>query len=104
MTILKEPVVDKVDKLRKAACRYDCVLCGRDKQYTVPAHCNEQEFGKGVGKKTVGFLLAYICDICHDLIDGRRGGLQKNEKRDLWRTAYLRTVWIWFRDGLVKVT
>lgn len=101
--IFKEPVVPKVDKLRKAACNYDCVLCGRDKAYTVPAHCDELEFGKGMGKKTPGFLIAYVCGDCHDIIDGRKGGLSKDEKRHMWRTAYLRTLWIWFRDGLVKV-
>lgn len=105
--ILKEPVVPKVDKLRLAARNYDCVLCGRDKSFTVPAHCDELEHGKGVGKKTPGFLIAYVCGCpggCHDQIDGRAGSLSKEEKRSMWRTAYLRTVWLWFRDGLVMVS
>jgi hypothetical protein len=106
LAIPKEPVIPKVEKLRLAAQHYDCVLCGKDKRFTVGAHCDELEFGKGAGKKTIGALLAYVCGDpggCHDKIDGRAGGLSKEEKRELWRTAFMRTFWIWIRDGWLVV-
>lgn len=103
-TLLKPARIPRLDKLRAAARRYACVLCGKV-GFTVSAHNNEAEW-KGIGKKSPGFLLAYVCGDpggCHDLIDGRAGGLPKDEKRSLWDIAFKRTVAIWFRDGLVVV-
>ena len=100
--ILKEQVIAREDKLRVAAQHYDCVLCGRDKSFTVPAHCNDGNV-KGIGRKAPGTMLAYVCGDCHDRIDGRAGGLKREEKRALWNEAHKRTVRIWFVDGLVRV-
>lgn len=98
--IRKEPVLPKVDKLRTAACNYPCVLCGKAKRFTIAAHCNDITV-KGIGIKATGFLIAYVCSKCHDLIDGRAGNLTKPEKRLMWLEAYWLTVQIWFRDRLV---
>lgn len=101
----KAAAVVSVDKLRRAACKYDCVLCGKDKRHTVAAHCDDVR-AKGIGKKTPGYMLAYVCGDpggCHDLIDGRAGGFTKARKRLMWLEAHWLTVWIWFRDGLVRV-
>lgn len=102
IAIPKEPVITKVDKLRVAAQDYDCTLCGKDKMYTVPAHCNDGEV-KGIGRKAPGYMLAYVCGDCHDLMDGRKGRFSRAEKREMWDRAYKRTVAIWFRDKLVTV-
>jgi hypothetical protein len=102
LPILKESVIPRVDKLRLAAQHYDCVLCGRDRQYTVPAHCNDGNV-KGIGRKAPGYMLAYVCGGCHDLIDGRAGQLGRVAKREMWNEAHKLTVRIWFREGLVKV-
>lgn len=105
LALLKNLPIPKLDKLRRAAPKYACVLCGKDKRCTVAAHNNEVEW-KGIGKKSPGFMIAYVCGDpggCHDHIDGRAGGLPKAEKRALWDLAYKRTVAIWFRDGLVVV-
>lgn len=101
----KEPVISRVDKLREVAREYQCVMCGRF-GYTVAAHCNDVTV-KGIGRKAPGYAIAYLCGQpggCHDQADGRSGGLVKDAKRALWNEAYRRTVAIWFRDGLVKVT
>lgn len=101
--IRKEPTVPRVDRLRTSAKLYPCVLCGKDKQFTVSAHGNEVQT-KGIGKKAPGYLIAYVCGDpggCHDLIDGRAGKLPKAKKRAMWREAHSRTVELWFRDGLV---
>jgi hypothetical protein len=39
---------------------------------------------------------------CHDEVDGRAGGLTKEEKREKWLSAFIRTVAIWFEEGVVK--
>lgn len=105
LELLKHTPPAKLDKLRSAEQHYDCVLCKKHRTYTVAAHCNDVEW-KGIGKKAPGFLLAYVCGDpggCHDLIDGRSGGLSKDEKRHLWDLAFKRTVALWFRDKLVVV-
>lgn len=102
-TLLKPLPVPKLEKLRLAAQLFNCVLCHRDKQFTVAAHCNDVEW-KGIGKKAPGWMLAYICGKCHDLTDGRSGALSKEDKRALWDLAFKRTVAIWFQEGLVKVS
>lgn len=100
-TIRKEPKVAKVDKLRTAARDYPCVLCGKAGK-TVAAHCNAVEV-KGLGKKAPPWLVAYLCQACHDEVDGRAGKLSKAAKRALWADAYWRTAHLWFRDGLVRL-
>lgn len=106
MNLLKEQAIAKVDKLRQAAQNYDCVLCGKDKRFTVGAHSNSLNHGRGEAYKTKGCMIAYVCGDpggCHDKIDGRSGGLMLEEKRALWAEAFARTARIWFRDGLVEV-
>lgn len=100
--LLKTLPVGKLEKLRIAAQEYDCVLCGKDKRFTVGAHCGDVSV-KGIGKKAPGWLIAYVCGDCHDRIDGRAGALTKAAKRALWNDAYWRTAHIWFRDGWVVV-
>lgn len=61
----------------------------------IPAHCNDLEF-RGASLKAPDSLVAFVCNSCHDLIDGRKGGLSKETKRDLWVRAFLRTMeWLW---------
>lgn len=103
--IRKDPQIAKLDKLRIAAQHYDCVLCGKDKKYTVGAHCDDVSV-KGIGKKAPGWLIAYVCGDpggCHDRMDGRVGKLPKAAKRALWADAYWRTAHLWWRDGLVRM-
>jgi hypothetical protein len=99
----KEPVIPKIDKLRVAAKNYPCVLCGRNKRFTVAAHCNDVA-DKGIGKTAPNFMLAYLCNVaggCHDQVDGKVPKMTKADKRGMWNEAHRRTVAIWFRDGLV---
>lgn len=90
-------------KLRDAAKNYDCVLCETPGK-TVGAHPNRVALGKGVGCKAHDCYLAYVCDRCHGMIDGQ---IKLDEKysspEECWTIAYLRTVLIWFQDGLVRV-
>lgn len=96
----------KVGKLRRAARNYACVLCFKDRRFTVAAHDNALASGRGVGRKAPGVRIAYVCGDpggCHDRMDGRAGGLSKEEKRSMFYEAHSKTVSLWFRDGLVEV-
>ena len=55
-----------------------------------------------MGHKAPDYYSAYVCQTCHDKIDGRAGGLSKEQKRELWLSAYIRTVAIWFEEGIVR--
>lgn len=88
-------------KLKKAANGQPCVLC-RSVGTTVAAHSNSLEHGRGMGHKAPDYYVAYLCQGCHDRVDGRAGGLTKDEKRQLWVTAFIRTVAVWFEQGIVK--
>lgn len=89
-------------KLLKAAKDQACTICG-SVGTTVPAHANSVALGKGTGIKAPDFYHAHLCQYHHDLYDGRRGKLTKEEKEDMWMTAYLRTVKRWFETGVVVV-
>lgn len=89
-------------KLLQAASGQQCTICGAYGM-TVAAHANSVALGKGIGCKAPDFYTAWLCDVCHDLYDGRRGNLTKAEKEQMWVTAYLRTVKYWFEQGIVVV-
>ena len=81
----------RLQKLLDAARDYPCQWCGKV-GYTVPAHCNELALGRGAYHKTADFLVAYLCGDpggCHDLVDGRAGGLELEVKRAMWNRAYV---------------
>jgi hypothetical protein len=101
LAIPKQAVVARVDKLRLAARDYACVICGTFGS-TVAAHCNDVSV-KGIGRKAPGYLIAYLCQQCHDQCDGRSGGMDKAAKRALWNEAYWRTARIWFESQMVVV-
>lgn len=88
-------------KLRKAAEGRACVLCG-SVGTTVGAHSNSLAHGRGMSHKCPDYYMAYLCHRCHDEVDGRAGGLTKEEKREKWLSAFVRTVAVWFEEGIVK--
>jgi len=88
-------------KLLKAAEGRPCVLCCHVGT-TVAAHSNSLSHGRGFAHKAPDYYTAYVCQRCHDEIDGRSGSLTKEQKREKWLSAFIRTVAIWFEEGLVK--
>lgn len=88
-------------KLLQAARDEPCVLC-RSVGTTVAAHSNALEHGRGAGFKAPDYYVAYVCQRCHDEIDGRSGALSKEDKRELWTRAFIRTVALWFERGVVR--
>jgi hypothetical protein len=87
-----------LDTAQGQACQY----CGSEGT-TVPAHCNELEF-KGMGRKSDDCLTAWLCFDCHNRHEGRAGNLTRDERQEIFDTAFKRTVRQWFRQNLVKVS
>ena len=88
-------------KLLKAANGRPCVLCG-SVGTTVAAHSNSLEHGRGFAHKAPDYYIAYLCQKHHDLCDGRSGGLSKEQKREMWLSAFVRTMAVLFEEGIVK--
>lgn len=88
-------------KLTDAAEDRPCVLCGSEGT-TVAAHSNSLAHGRGFAHRAPDYYIAYLCQGCHDKVDGRAGGLTKEEKRELWLSAFVRTVAVWFEEGIVR--
>lgn len=93
----------KLQKLLDFARHYPCAHCNGQDGTIVAAHCNELALGRGFAHKTPDYMVAYLCQQCHDFCDGRRGGLTLEERRAMWHRAYCVTVSWWFRDSVVKV-
>jgi len=90
-------------KLLDAANGQSCVICG-ETETTVAAHANSVALGKGTGIKVPDFYTAWVCQIHHDMIDGRRPvALPYASPFELWTWAYLKTVARWFNEGIVTV-
>lgn len=103
LSLLKRDPPAKLKKLLDAARLYPCAHCNRQDGTIVAAHCNELALGRGYAHKTPDYLIAYLCHECHDHVDGRKGGLSREQKRAMWNRAFVQThAWLW-RDGIVKV-
>jgi hypothetical protein len=89
-------------KLLKSAQGQRCQYCD-SLGTTVSCHANRVALGKGTGIKAPDFYVAWLCQECHSLYDGRTGRLTKDECDELWTRAYLRTVREWFLQGIVGV-
>lgn len=89
-------------KLLRSAEGQACVICGSIGT-TIAAHANSVALGKGTGIKAPDYYAVHLCQVCHDLYDGRLGKLSKEEKEDMWMQAFLRTVARWFDQGIVTV-
>ena len=89
-------------KLLRALRGRGCVLCGAT-DGCASAHANSVELGKGMGIKAADYYSAWLCRRCHCLIDGRIGRLSHDEQQAMWTRAYLKTVALWFDEGIVVV-
>ncbi|NBX73556.1 MAG: DUF1364 family protein [Alphaproteobacteria bacterium] len=82
-------------------CRFiPCQHCGTDDGTVVAAHRNE---GKGMGLKVSDTLVASLCFRCHSELD-QGAKLTRDERRELWDAAHLRTLHTLIENGLLGVT
>lgn len=95
----KSTVSTKIKKLTQAANGAPCMNCGRQDGTVVAAHRNE---GKGTGFKVPDWQVAYLCHDCHYELDNGKD-LDRDEKRALWDSAYIKTVNYWFRNNIVGI-
>ena len=68
-----------------------------------PMHSNDLMFGRGASFKAPDWAVAAGCHNGHGLIDGRSGGLLKDEKRAAWLRAFIRTQNWLFENGKLVV-
>lgn len=65
-------------------------------------HSNELGMGRGASFKAPDWAVAAGCHNAHALIDGRVGGLPKDEKRAAWQRAFVKTLdWLFSNEKLV---
>lgn len=79
---------------RRAVASIPCAECGRYGA-TQAAHRNE---GKGMGLKVSDALCAALCDRCHRELD-QGGSMTREERRDMWNRAYIRTMQALIESG-----
>jgi mevalonate pyrophosphate decarboxylase len=65
-----------------------CMWCGAMDGTICAAHRNQ---GKGMGLKNSDALVASLCFACHSELDNG-AKLTKEERRELWNEAYVRTM------------
>ena len=91
----------KLLNLAKEAPR--CMSCGTPNDGTVVAcHSNSLRHGKGTGIKAHD-LIAFGCQECHDLLDGRLGNLTRLEKDVMFQDAFFFTTLWWLQSGHLQV-
>lgn len=93
----------KLLKLASMAPRCMNPACGCvNRGQIVACHSNSLRHGKGTGIKAHD-IPAYLCDHCHDLLDGRQGDLCRADKERLFLESVYQT-WLWLmQEGLIEV-
>ena len=83
-----------------------CMRCGRgQKGWIVACHSNSQLFGKGEGLKASDVPIAYLCGICHDLVDHPAPSehLSRMDREYMFYMAACKT-WLWLmREGYLEI-
>lgn len=86
-------------KLLEALRNLPCMNCGINDGTVVAAHRNQ---GKGMGLKNSDALVASLCYQCHHELDNGMK-LNKQERRDMWDQAYIRTVQFLIENEILKL-
>lgn len=82
-----------------------CMYCGESNHGQIVAcHSNSQKFDKGLGQKASDVPIAYLCDQCHSLYDGRIGPHLTQRDRDMVFYEASCKSWLWLmREGYSEV-
>ena len=79
-----------------------CMYCRElNHGHIVGCHSNSIKHGKGMGIKAHD-LVAYLCNHCHDIIDGRLGPHMSKRDRDamFYEGAYETVLWLLINNHL----
>lgn len=95
-----------MSKLRKSA-RWapHCFSCGLENPgggALCLAHANTQSSGKGMGIKGRDGAGAILCLGCHNVVDGRVGGLDREAQQGMHHRAHLKTMEWWISAGYIE--
>src|SRR3954466_11792656 len=99
--MLKETTYRSV-RMRQSARDRACVNCGLQDGSVVFCHLNDGEFGRGIGMKGSDLMGFWGCRVCHDLYDGRAGGLGKEAKRAMGWHCCCRTLYRFGQEGFFE--
>ena len=81
-----------------------CMGCGLENpngDLICLAHSNALEDGRGAYHKSLDLFGAYLCATCHDAVDGRSQGWDKETKRSFHDGAWKRSIrWLILNDWL----
>ncbi len=91
------------ESAREAPYCFSCMKPNPNGDILCLAHSNELRHGRGAGHKSMDVFGAIVCMECHDKIDGRAGGMSKDEKHEMHRIAHDRTLMFWIDRGYVKI-
>jgi DNA (cytosine-5)-methyltransferase 1 len=86
-------------KLLEAVRQCPCAHCGAQDGTVVAAHRNE---GKGMGIKVSDALVAALCFRCHAELD-QGATLSRDERRNRWNQAYIKTMQHMIEAKLLEV-
>jgi hypothetical protein len=74
--------------------------CGAQDGTVVAAHSNSLSDGKGKGIKAPDFKISALCFRCHYELD-QGSKMTKQERRDMWLNAHVKTIaWLFENDRL----
>lgn len=80
------------------ACRLlPCAHCGAEDGTVVAAHGT---LGKGMALKAPDHQVASLCYKCHMALD-QGSKMSRDERREMWTEAHLRTIAALFERGLI---
>lgn len=88
---------------REAPCCMGCGLENPNGDLLCLAHSNSLQDGRGAYHKSNDLYGAYLCQRCHDLVDGRAMLASKEAKREYHHAAWLKTVRWWIDNRKIKV-
>lgn len=88
-------------KLLEAVREAPCMNCGAEDGTVVAAHSNSLIDGKGKGIKAPDHKIAALCFRCHYELD-QGAKLNRQERREMWLDAHLKTMaWLFENDKVV---
>lgn len=93
------PTKSDQQKLWGYVAELPCQRCGSHGVQV--AHSNSQADGKGMGLKAWPWKVAALCPKCHQEIDSGNT-LSKQERREAWLDAHIKTISELFAAGRIR--
>jgi len=80
-----------------------CMNCSNHNYgQVVAAHSNQQRDGKGTAIKAHDYRIAFLCDVCHFLIDSSKE-LSRELKTEVFEQAHRKSIGWMFDSGHLQV-